>query len=100
MSGMFQLTRVFNQPLNSWNVSNVTNMSSMFSGAYVFNQPLYSWNTAKVTNMTSMFRFNVATAFDQDISAWPVPLISSKPTDFDTGTLSSWTTAEKPNWGV
>ena len=100
MSGMFQLTRVFNQPLNSWNVSNVTNMSSMFLGARVFNQPLNSWNTAKVTNMNSMFQFNTATAFDQDISSWSVPLIPSKPTDFDTGTLSSWTTAEKPNWGV
>jgi surface protein len=100
MATMFSLARVFNQPLNGWNVSNVTTMLSMFSGARVFNQPLNSWNTAKVTNMDYMFNFNAATAFDQDISSWPVPLIPSKPIDFDTGTLATWTTAEKPNWGV
>ena len=32
MSSMFKNATSFNQPLNKWNVSNVTNMSSMFEG--------------------------------------------------------------------
>ena len=32
----------FNQPLNSWNVSKVTNMEWMFSGATSFNRPLHA----------------------------------------------------------
>ena len=48
--------------------------------------------------MTGMF--SSASSFDQDISSWCVSLIPTKPTDFDTGTLVSWTTAEKPNWGA
>jgi surface protein len=100
MSNMFSSCRAFNQSLNSWNVSNVTDMGAMFNGCYAFNGTITSWNTANVTNMNYMFFFITATAFDQNISAWPVPLIPSKPTDFDTGTLATWTTAEKPNWGV
>ena len=42
----------FNQPLNKWDVSNVTNMDSMFAGATSFNQPLNNWNVSNVTNMT------------------------------------------------
>jgi surface protein len=37
---MFQDATSFNQPLNKWNVSNVTNMWMMFNGATSFNQPL------------------------------------------------------------
>jgi len=73
-------------------------MSRMFEGASKFNQPLNNWNTAKVTNMTYMF--NLASTFDQNISTWKVTQIATKPTGFDTGTLASWTTAEKPKWGV
>ena len=42
MSGMFENARSFNQPLNKWNVSNVTNMEGMFNGATSFNQPLHA----------------------------------------------------------
>ncbi len=37
----------FNQPLNKWNVSNVTDMWSMFNDARAFNQPLNNWNVSK-----------------------------------------------------
>ena len=40
--GMLRGTRSFNQSLDSWNVSNVTDMSCMFDGASKFNQPLSS----------------------------------------------------------
>ena len=32
----------FNQPLNKWDVSNVTNMKCMFKNATSFNQPLHA----------------------------------------------------------
>jgi hypothetical protein len=34
----------FNQPLNNWNVGNVTSMNGMFVGAINFDQDLSSWN--------------------------------------------------------
>ena len=46
---------VFNQPLNKWNVSNVTNMAMMFANAPSFNQPLNNWNVSNVTNMEGVF---------------------------------------------
>ena len=44
MSGMFLGAVLFNQPINSWDVSNVTNMSYMFYNAARFNQPLNDWD--------------------------------------------------------
>ena len=54
MEGLFQKTN-FNQPLNNWDVSHVTNMSAMFSECPNFNQPLDQWNVSQVTDMSSMF---------------------------------------------
>ena len=39
---MFRDATSFNQPLNKWNVSNVTSMQSMFYDATSFNQPLHA----------------------------------------------------------
>ena len=41
----------FNQPLNNWNVSNVTDMKEMFERAHSFNQPLNKWNVSNVEDM-------------------------------------------------
>ena len=65
---MFASATSFNQPLNNWNTSNVTDMMGMFASATSFNQPLNNWNTSNVTNMREMFVG--AKAFDQDISSW------------------------------
>ena len=53
MWNMFSGAEKFNQPLNNWNVSNVTNMLQMFSGAEKFNQNISNWNVDKVTNFKS-----------------------------------------------
>ena len=52
---MFADAHAFNQPLNNWDTSKVTNMENMFYMAEAFNQPLNNWDTSKVTNMKSMF---------------------------------------------
>ncbi len=65
MSEMFMFLN-FNQPINSWDTSNVTNMSAMFRSDTIFNQDISSWDTSKVTSMFSMF--NGAIIFNQNIN--------------------------------
>ena len=55
MYTMFRSARAFDQPLNNWDTSNVTDMSWMFRSAQAFNQPLNNWDTSKVTSMLGMF---------------------------------------------
>jgi len=45
---MFEGATSFNQPLNDWDISNVTDMSNMFNGASSFNQDLTSWDVSNV----------------------------------------------------
>ena len=52
MFGM--VARLFNQPLEI-GMSNLNDMNSMFTGATSFNQPLNNWNVSNVTNMSEMF---------------------------------------------
>ena len=80
MNGMF-VTTSFNQPLNNWNTSEVTNMSLMF-GQSQFNNGLSSgavgtlvWNTGKVTNMSSMFETN--SSFNCNIGNWNVSSVTN-----------------------
>ena len=78
MSGMFFRNTAFNQDLGAWNTSNVTNTSYMFYGCTAFNNSgsstIGNWNTSNVTSFNSMFE---ATPFNQNIGSWDV----SKATD-------------------
>jgi len=71
MSIMFR-NSAFNQPLNDWDVSNVTDMLVMFDGASAFNQNLSSWNISSVTDMNGMFSYtNLSTTnLDAILSSW------------------------------
>ena len=79
----------FNQPLGSWDISQVNNISSIFSGATSFNQPLNSWNISNVTSMANMFQN--ATSFNQDISSWNVSKTSQMDNMFNGATALSTT---------
>ena len=69
MFAMFQSAKVFNQPLNNWNVSNVTNMFQMFANAKAFNQNLNNWRVIPSVNTGYMF-FGVPGMNDSKVSSW------------------------------
>lgn len=58
MSEMFSGTRnsqnIFNHDISNWDVSNVENMERMFYNSY-FDKPVNGWDVSKVTNMKEMF---------------------------------------------
>ncbi|WP_156528194.1 BspA family leucine-rich repeat surface protein [Helicobacter sp. CLO-3] len=75
MDNMFSGAKSFNKPLDSWSVSNVTNMKSMFYRAESFNQPLDSWDVSNVADMSGMFCF--AKSFNQPLDSWDVSKVES-----------------------
>ncbi|MFZ6010985.1 MAG: BspA family leucine-rich repeat surface protein, partial [Bacteroidota bacterium] len=93
-SFMFVDASSFNQPINHWDVSTITNMSAMFRRT-PFNQPLNNWDVSNVTNMASMFFQN--TAFNQDITGWDVSSVTNM-----GGTFSGTTAFNQPigAWNV
>ncbi|WP_300377863.1 BspA family leucine-rich repeat surface protein [Brachyspira sp.] len=93
MSSMFKECSEFNQPLNNWNTSNVKNMSSMFKECKKFNQPLNNWNTSNVTNMSSMF--SNCTNFNQPLNNWDTSNVTNMSSMFSNCTnfnqdISNW----------
>ena len=76
MGHMFENNTVFNQNIGSWDVSNVRDMRYMFLGATSFNNggspSIGNWNTAALTRPRGMF--SGCTAFDQSLANWNVRL--------------------------
>jgi surface protein len=72
MFAMFSNASAFNQPLNSWDVTNVADMVAMFYRATAFNQPIGSWNVGNVRDMTIMFNgVQLSTAnYDELLIGW------------------------------
>ena len=91
---MFYRAWLFNQPINNWNTSNVTNMEGMFYTAYLFNQPLNNWDVSNVTDMNCMF---YCTAFfNKPINNWDVSNVKCmigmfcSAYKFNDNEISSW----------
>ena len=70
MSLMFYDAQRFNQPLDKWDTTNVTNMSGMFERATSFNQPLNDWDTSNVKAIGYMF--SKAKKFNQSLDNWNI----------------------------
>lgn len=91
LSGFFK-GRSFNQPIGSWDVSQVEDMHEMFRDSD-FNQPIGSWDVGNVTNMGRMFW---GSAFNQHIGDWDVSSVTDMERMFDSSDFN------KPieNWNV
>ena len=63
---------IFNQPLNNWDVSSVTDMEGMFLGNESFNQLLNDWNVSNVKNIRGMFF--MAKSFNQPLVSWKISI--------------------------
>lgn len=73
---MFAGVTSFNQSLDRWNVSSVTDMAGTFEPSTSYNQPLNSSAASSVTNMSCMF--NDATSFNELLDNWDVKIFVSK----------------------
>ena len=84
MSELFRDKTTFNDDISNWNVSSVTDMEYMFFNAEAFNQPLNDWVVSSVTNMERMFES--ADIFNQDISNWNVSNVTTMRKMFQSAT--------------
>lgn len=55
MAAMFYKASSFNQPLDTWDVGQVTNMRFMFGEALSFNQPLPTWMVQHGASRDNLF---------------------------------------------
>ena len=82
--------------MNLWDVSSVTSMYNMFDMATAFNADISAWDTSSVEEMSGMFYG--ATAFNADISAWDTSSATSMYYTFGGATsfnadISGWDTS-------
>jgi len=88
----------FNQPINSWDVTNVISSMQLFQRSRTFNQPLNYWNFKNNEDMYAMFID--AESFNQDLSGWCVPKIATEPGNFDINTFDWVLPNSRPIWGT
>ena len=74
----------FNQPINNWNVSKVTDMGGLFTNGS-FNRPINNWDVSKVTDMNNMF---YGSSFNQDVGNWNVSAVTNMTQMFTLGALT------------
>ena len=93
MSHLFSGMINFNENISSWDVSNVILINAMFFNAQAFNRDNSGWDVAHVTDMSYMFYG--AQAFNGDISGWDVSGVMNMAGMFSNtyafnGNISRW----------
>ena len=91
MNYMFRRALKFNQPL-PWNVSRLAGTYAMFQGASEFNSPLINWDVSSLTTMGVMFD---ATKFNQPL-AWNIASLTGAEARSKRSTPSSSPCARLP----
>jgi len=89
---MFISAYSFNQPLNSWDVSNVTDMTAMFRYAFNFNQDIGAWDVGSVTEYVGFMKGKgySTTNLDSIYNNWIVNELSpSEAIDFGSAKYTS-----------
>lgn len=97
MVNMFSEATSFDQPLANWDTSNVKRMDGMFNNAISFNQPLNTWDTSQVTNME--FMFSGAKAFNKPLDTWDTSNVTKMgymfaETEVFNQSLAGWITSK------
>ena len=80
MSEMFQNSTDSFHGLSNWDVSKVSDMSNMFRGS-AFNDFIHNWDTSNVINMSGMFYDNID--FNKPIGNWDVSNVTNMSQMFD-----------------
>ena len=70
MSLMFHNCHFFNADISVWNVSSCESFYKMFGNCYLFNQPLGKWNTSKACDVRYMF--SMCASFKGDLNSWDI----------------------------
>ena len=99
--GFFCVATAFDQNINTWDVSSVTNFGDMFREATSFNQALSGWSTGIATTFSGTFC--VATAFNQNINSWNTASVTDFSSMFQEAVsfnqpLSAWSTGSAQNF--
>ena len=98
--GVFYGT-IFNYPLSNWDVSSGTSFNQMFFGT-PFNQDIDMWDMSSASSLYSMF-YNCS-SFNQDLNSWDVSNVNSISAVFTNctlfdGNVSSWDVSGCTNFG-
>jgi surface protein len=90
---IFEEKASFNADISGWETSQVTSMLQTFRAAKAFNQPLNSWNMSRVTNANHML---AETAFNQPLTDWDVSNIEDMGVLFAASPMNSDISSWKP----
>ena len=94
---MFEGATKFNQGINKWNMSEVTNLSNMFKNAVRFNGSISQWDVSSVTDASGMFEGSQA--FQGVTTAWNWAALKNASSMFKNSTykgyISPWFKSQK-----
>lgn len=95
MTELFQNKWKFQENISAWDVSNVTDMMNMFQNAAFFSADISLWVVSNVTNMKNMF--HNASSFNGDIKDWDVSNVTNMMDMFHSAASFN---SELSQWGV